>query len=78
MASTSANTQLLYRESLPEEDPETQAVLMRRVLEIIMEVECLTPTERVSVQDNLAGLHSSSHTVGTFTQPGQQRYTSLC
>ena len=40
-----------------------------------MEIENLTPTERASAQDNLAGLHS--HTVGTFTQPGQQRYAFL-
>jgi hypothetical protein len=52
---------------------------MRRVLEILMEVERLTPTERVSVQDNLAGLHShTTASVGTFTQPGQQRYAFLC
>jgi hypothetical protein len=73
---TSVNAQLPHRESLPEEDPETQAILMRRVLGILMEVEHLTPTERVSVQDNLADLRS--HTVGTFTQPGQQRYASIC
>ncbi|KAN0127724.1 hypothetical protein V8E53_014444 [Lactarius tabidus] len=35
-----------------------------------MEIENLTPAEKVSVQDNIAGLHS--HTLATFAQPGQQ------
>lgn len=69
--STSVNTQSLHRESLPEEDSETQAILMKHVLEILLEIENLTPTDRASVQGNLAGLHS--HTAGIFTQPGQPR-----
>ncbi|KAH9016983.1 hypothetical protein EDB85DRAFT_2155512 [Lactarius pseudohatsudake] len=52
-------------ESLPDEDPNTQAVLMQRVLEILMEVESLTPTEQVRVQDNLTNI--GSHTMGSST-----------
>jgi hypothetical protein len=47
---------------------------MRRVLEILMEIENLTPAERASVQGNISGLHP--HTVEAFVQPGQQRYAS--
>jgi hypothetical protein len=72
---TSDNTQSLHSESLPDEDPDTQAILVKRVLEILMEIKNLTPAEKVSVQDNIAGLHS--HTLATFTQPGQQRYVLL-
>ncbi|KAH8977094.1 hypothetical protein EDB92DRAFT_2002633 [Lactarius akahatsu] len=52
-------------ESLPDEDPNTQAVLMQRVLEILMEVEHLTPTEQVLVQDNLTNI--GSHNMGSST-----------
>ncbi|KAF8265263.1 hypothetical protein EI94DRAFT_1702623 [Lactarius quietus] len=52
-------------ESLPDEDPETQAVLMRHVLKVLMEIEQLTPTERASVQHNLADSTSDSD---TFTE----------
>ena len=68
--------QLPCRESLPGEDPETQATLMGRVLEILLEIESLTPTERVSIQENLGGLRP--HTEGNFTQSGQQRYVFIC
>lgn len=69
MISISVNTQSLLRESLPKEDSETQAILMKHILEILLEIENLTPTDRASIQGNLAGLHS--HTAGIFTQPGQ-------
>ena len=48
---------------------------MKRILEILMEIETLTPMERGSVQANLSDLRS--HTVGMFTQPGQLRYSFL-
>jgi hypothetical protein len=67
----SVNTQTLHSELLPDEDPETQAILVKRVLEILMEIENLTPAEKTSVQDNITGLHS--HALATFVQPGQQR-----
>ncbi|KAH9015478.1 hypothetical protein EDB84DRAFT_1679909 [Lactarius hengduanensis] len=53
-------------ESLPDEDPEMQAALMQRVLEIVMEVENLTATEKALVQDNLTSI-----TPGPFTQSSQ-------
>ncbi|KAH9163569.1 hypothetical protein EDB89DRAFT_2078646 [Lactarius sanguifluus] len=56
-------------ESLPDEDPEMQAVLMQRVLEIVMEVENLTATEKAQVQDNLTSI--CPHTLGPFTQSSQ-------
>lgn len=68
-------TELFHRELLPDEDPETQAVLMRCVLEILMQVEHLTSTQRDSVKDNLVGL--PSHPTGTITQPVKQRYAFL-
>ena len=70
--STSDNTQSLCSESLPDKDPETQSILMKRVLEMLMEIENLTLVERASVQDNIAGLHS--HTLATFAEPCKQRY----
>ncbi|KAH9018585.1 hypothetical protein EDB85DRAFT_2154357 [Lactarius pseudohatsudake] len=54
-------------DSLPDEDPNTKAVLMQRVLEILMEVENLTLTEQVSVQDNLMNI--GLHTTGISGQP---------
>jgi hypothetical protein len=70
--STSADVQSL-RESLPDEDPETQAVLMKHVLGLLLEIEGLTLEERASAQDNLAGLQSHG-VVGTLTQRSQPRY----
>jgi hypothetical protein len=65
--------QLSLSESLPDEDPEAQAVLMQRVLEIIMEVENLTANEKALVQDNLTTICPESHTTGSFTQSSQPR-----
>ena len=48
---------------------------MKRVLEMLMEMENLTPAERTSIQENIADIHS--HTVGTIPQTGQQRYACL-
>ncbi|KAN0139135.1 hypothetical protein V8E53_003024 [Lactarius tabidus] len=42
---------------------------MGRVLEMLMEIENLTPSEAAAVQDNIADLQSHS---GAFAQPGQQ------
>ncbi|KAN0132137.1 hypothetical protein V8E53_010056 [Lactarius tabidus] len=43
---------------------------MKRVLEMLMGIENLTPVERASVQDNITTLHSD--TLASFTEPGQQ------
>ena len=64
----------LCSESLPEEDPETQAVLMKHILEMLMEIENLTPAEKASVQENIANL--DPHSLGASAQHGQQRYAS--
>jgi hypothetical protein len=48
---------------------------MKRVLEMLMGIENLTPVERASVQDNITTLHSD--TLASFTEPGQQRYVSF-
>jgi hypothetical protein len=81
MGMASVNTQTTHSESLPDKDPDTQAILMGRVLEILMEIEQITPTERASIQDNLAGLRSHHLGLGTSTSTqsasGQQRYVSL-
>ena len=75
----SVTTQLSYSESLPDDDPETQAILMQHVLEVLMEVESLTPTEKAMVQDNLTNI--CSNTMGSesesFTESGRLRYVSL-
>jgi hypothetical protein len=68
---------MFLSESLPDEDPETQAVLVQRVLEIIMEVENLTVTEKAVVQGNLTSIRSHT-TTGSFAQSSQLRYVSLC
>ncbi|KAI9434879.1 hypothetical protein H4582DRAFT_2130928 [Lactarius indigo] len=52
-------------ESLPDGDPNMQAELMQRVLEILMEVENLTPAEHTLVQDNLTNI--GSHSIGSST-----------
>ena len=74
MGSVSLTIRSLCREALPGEDPETQATLMGRVLDILLEIENLTPTQRVSIQENLGGLRP--HTDET-SQPGQQRYAFI-
>lgn len=68
---TSVTTKLSCSESLPDEDPETQAVLLQRVLEILIEVENLTPAEKTLVQNNLTSI-----TIGSFvgTESGQPWY----
>jgi hypothetical protein len=76
MGSTSDNTQSIHSESLPDEDADTQAILMKRVLEMLMGIENLTPVERASIQDNITTLHS--HTLATSTpEHGQPRYVSF-
>jgi hypothetical protein len=75
MGSTSDDTQSICSESLPDEDPDTQAVLMKHVLEMLMGIGNLTPVERASVQDNITALQS--HTLATCMEPDQWGYVSV-
>lgn len=59
-------------DSLPEEDQETQRALMERVLEILLEVETLTLSERSRVQDGLTSIRSGI--AGASTQGKQIGY----
>ena len=68
--------QHLNRDSLPDEDPETQATLLRRMLEILANIETLTLTEKTSVQANLTTLSSHSTSSSSTLVSNQPRYTS--
>ena len=59
---------------MPDEDPETQRALMEQVMEILLEVENLTESERAQVQDGLACIRSDLDATETLAQPREIQY----
>src|SRR5712672_64017 len=55
--------------SLPDEDPESQRSLMEHVLQIMLEIENLTPSQKVHIHNDLETLRSNDR-----SQPAQSRY----
>ena len=48
---------------------------MKHILEMLMEIENLTPAEKALVQENIANLDPQPP--GASVQPGQQRYVLM-
>jgi hypothetical protein len=60
--------------TLPDEDKEMQRSLMERVLQILLEVEKLTPKQKVQVHDGLASIRSNVTDTSTHLERDQSRY----
>jgi hypothetical protein len=55
--------------TLPDEDTEMQRELMERVIQILLEVETLTPNQKAQVQDGLASIRSDAIDISMRPKP---------